>query len=650
MSTPEIDWREVGADDENFNLVQAVGCRVLTQRAPGSGKTWDVPGRVWVSGAGIPLKSHSNLNSIPTHKEKKMAEWGGGRGSYGLLGAGLGRKRGSEPRQARAWLDRCAATAQLSILLDQQKAHFSAGGHDRFEFGGGGLGGASVQQGTRVTTSLAKSDHDTKKSCAEEFLLKFTSKRSLNWVFTGLALRIVRPISYHWLGPKMSIDDEDAEERKMEIRRWQYHYMLFKPLSHWARWMQPSYPSDDDLSICGLPRKIGRNAVAMRVRPPTILAAQIQIQNVQTWLDTVSQLEVPVLLQKCVARDGMYLDERGSRVYSGRQQPLGLGGSGSGLVTPFFGAAPREQSSRVSAQRVSGRSNRFRRTAPNSAELREQPRCERYEPSGSGFNVSTISTIDRQKTWRISSVVRVGYRYSLAAMPLRPVSVVLSLSPKIFPFDFTQSSPSCHLTALHPPIENLSSYSPHAPTIHTPLLFQAISMRVLTQRAHSSWKTRHGMYPDEKGLWRWNSSEEAALGSQSDADTDAQEKMRQNGAGARAVTGYWESWSKAKARTGSSTRSSSARSRRTSTKARFGAGGHARFEVDGGGPGGVVGSRGHKNGADRTRMMMVISLATSSHDTKGGNGDFWPGRDRACLSVWVYLSYTTHSPHYSLVS
>jgi len=62
-------------------------------------------------------------------------------------------------------------------------------------------------------------------------------------------------------------------------------------------------------------------------------------------------------------------------------------------------------------------------------------------------------------------------------------------------------------------------------------------MRVLTQRAHSSWKTRHGRYLDEHGLWRWNSSEEAALGSQSDADTDAQEKMRQNRAGAGAVTG-----------------------------------------------------------------------------------------------------------------
>jgi hypothetical protein len=37
------------------------------------------------------------------------------------------------------------------------------------------------------------------------------------------------------------------------------------------------------------------------------------------------------LAEECVptVRDGMYLDERGSRVYSSRQQPLGLSGSGS---------------------------------------------------------------------------------------------------------------------------------------------------------------------------------------------------------------------------------------------------------------------------------------------------------------------------------
>ncbi|KAI0286395.1 hypothetical protein BC826DRAFT_90814 [Russula brevipes] len=51
---------------------------------------------------------------------------------------------------------------------------------------------------------------------------------------------------------------------------------------------------------------------------------------------------------------------------------------------------------------------------------------------------------------------------------------------------------------------------------------------------------RHGMYLDEYGLWRWHSSEEAALESQLDADTDAQEKQRQNGAGAGEVAGYWE--------------------------------------------------------------------------------------------------------------
>jgi hypothetical protein len=50
------------------------------------------------------------------------------------------------------------------------------------------------------------------------------------------------------------------------------------------------------------------------------------------------------------------------------------------------------------------------------------------------------------------------------------------------------------------------------------------------------------MYLDEYGLWRWHSSEEAARESHSDADTDAQENERQNGAGTGtgAVAGYWE--------------------------------------------------------------------------------------------------------------
>jgi DNA polymerase beta len=47
---------------------------------------------------------------------------------------------------------------------------------------------------------------------------------------------------------------------------------------------------------------------------------------------------------------------------------------------------------------------------------------------------------------------------------------------------------------------------------------------------------RHGMYLDEYGLWRWHSSDEAALESQSDAaDTE-----RQPNAVGSAVAGYWE--------------------------------------------------------------------------------------------------------------
>jgi DNA polymerase beta len=46
---------------------------------------------------------------------------------------------------------------------------------------------------------------------------------------------------------------------------------------------------------------------------------------------------------------------------------------------------------------------------------------------------------------------------------------------------------------------------------------------------------RHGMYLDEYGLWRWHSSEEAALESQSNADAD----RRPNAVGS-AVAGYWE--------------------------------------------------------------------------------------------------------------
>jgi len=46
---------------------------------------------------------------------------------------------------------------------------------------------------------------------------------------------------------------------------------------------------------------------------------------------------------------------------------------------------------------------------------------------------------------------------------------------------------------------------------------------------------RHGMYLDEYGLWRWHSSEEAALESQSQLQSNAQ----QNSSGA-AAAGYWE--------------------------------------------------------------------------------------------------------------
>jgi len=52
---------------------------------------------------------------------------------------------------------------------------------------------------------------------------------------------------------------------------------------------------------------------------------------------------------------------------------------------------------------------------------------------------------------------------------------------------------------------------------------------------------RHGMYLNEYGLWRWHSSEEASLETQSDddddamnADSDAEEGRR------RRPNGYWE--------------------------------------------------------------------------------------------------------------
>ena len=54
---------------------------------------------------------------------------------------------------------------------------------------------------------------------------------------------------------------------------------------------------------------------------------------------------------------------------------------------------------------------------------------------------------------------------------------------------------------------------------------------------------RHGMYLDEYGLWRWHSSEEAALESQSqlqsNANTTAEVQGQQNSSGAGAA-GYWE--------------------------------------------------------------------------------------------------------------
>jgi DNA polymerase beta len=58
---------------------------------------------------------------------------------------------------------------------------------------------------------------------------------------------------------------------------------------------------------------------------------------------------------------------------------------------------------------------------------------------------------------------------------------------------------------------------------------------------------RHGMYLDEYGLWRWHSSDEAALESQSDADdhTNAGPEIQPNAttAGTESevvVAGYWE--------------------------------------------------------------------------------------------------------------
>jgi DNA polymerase beta len=50
---------------------------------------------------------------------------------------------------------------------------------------------------------------------------------------------------------------------------------------------------------------------------------------------------------------------------------------------------------------------------------------------------------------------------------------------------------------------------------------------------------RHGMYLDEYGLWRWHSSEEAALEYQSDAHGNADVETRVDEVGSK-VAGYWE--------------------------------------------------------------------------------------------------------------
>lgn len=51
---------------------------------------------------------------------------------------------------------------------------------------------------------------------------------------------------------------------------------------------------------------------------------------------------------------------------------------------------------------------------------------------------------------------------------------------------------------------------------------------------------RHGMYLNEYGLWRWQSSEEASLETQSDDDDDAMNADSDAEEGRRRPNGYWE--------------------------------------------------------------------------------------------------------------
>ncbi len=51
---------------------------------------------------------------------------------------------------------------------------------------------------------------------------------------------------------------------------------------------------------------------------------------------------------------------------------------------------------------------------------------------------------------------------------------------------------------------------------------------------------RHGMYLDEYGLWRWHSSEEASLESQSDADADVADPDVEERWRRWRPNGYWE--------------------------------------------------------------------------------------------------------------
>jgi DNA polymerase beta len=51
---------------------------------------------------------------------------------------------------------------------------------------------------------------------------------------------------------------------------------------------------------------------------------------------------------------------------------------------------------------------------------------------------------------------------------------------------------------------------------------------------------RHGMYLDEYGLWRWHSSEEASLESQSDADADVVDPDVEERRRRWRPNGYWE--------------------------------------------------------------------------------------------------------------